>query len=179
MTRQVALLRGVNVGKAKRVAMADLRSLVEDLGFRDVRTVLNSGNVVYTSPRATPASAGASIEKALFQKLGVQSRVTVLDRAELAAAVDANPLAKTCDNHSRLLAFVLAGAGTRTKLTALAKRAWGKEKLALGARVAYAWCPNGFMDSPLREALDEALGDAATTRNWATMMKLDALVRSS
>lgn len=177
MSRQVALLRGVNVGRAKRVAMADLRSLVEDLGFRDVRTVLNSGNIVYTSPRTTPQAAGARIEHALADRLGVSSKVTVLDSQELSAVVDANPLAGVADNYSRLLLFVLASADVRAKLAAVAKRTWGKEKMALGTRVAYAWCPNGFLDSPLRQALDDALGDGVTTRNWATVLKLHELVK--
>jgi uncharacterized protein (DUF1697 family) len=179
MPCQVAFLRGINVGKAKRVAMADLREVVECLGFKDVRTVLSSGNVVYTCPRLAPQVAGARIHKALAEELGVSSRVIVLDDAELAAVIDANPLAKTCDNYSRLLAFVQADAQTPAALMALAKRTWGKEKLALGPRVAYVWCPNGFMESPLREALGDAVGDAMTSRNWATMLKLAALVTPS
>src|SRR5215471_18045832 len=90
-SRQVALLRGINVGKAKRIAMGDLRTLVEDLGFRDVRTLLNSGNVVYTSLRLAPAAAAARIESAIAKTLGVPSKVTVVDGAELAEIVAGNP----------------------------------------------------------------------------------------
>src|SRR4051794_32869155 len=68
--RQVALIRGINVGKAKRVAMADLRAALEDLGYTDVRTLLNSGNVVFTAGVA-PGKAAASIEKVLAGELGV------------------------------------------------------------------------------------------------------------
>lgn len=64
--RHVALIRGINVGRAKRVAMADLRALVEDLGYGDVRTLLNSGNVVFTSARRPPAKAAARIEEGLW-----------------------------------------------------------------------------------------------------------------
>src|SRR5207247_1514794 len=89
-SRQVALIRGINVGRAKRVAMADLRVLVEGLGYGDVRTLLNSGNVVFTTPRAAPGNAAARIEKALATELGVSARVTVLTAKELADAVSAN-----------------------------------------------------------------------------------------
>ena len=67
----VALLRGINVGRAKRVAMADLRSLVERLGYTDVRTLLNSGNVVFTSTSARSGGAEARIEAAIAARLGV------------------------------------------------------------------------------------------------------------
>src|SRR5262245_4461223 len=98
----IALLRGINVGKAKRVAMADLRKLVEGLGYRDVRTLLNSGNVVFTAPRAA-ANAAARIEKAMAADLGVSARVTVVTAAQLTAAVTGSPLGKVADDPSRFL----------------------------------------------------------------------------
>ena len=73
--RMVGLIRGINVGRAKRVAMADLRALVEGLGYGDVRTLLNSGNVVFTAPRTTTARAAARIEEGLATQLGVPARV--------------------------------------------------------------------------------------------------------
>src|SRR5262245_8002074 len=82
---QVALLRGINVGTAKRVAMADLRALVEGLGYGDVRTLLNSGNVVFSVPRTAKGDPAARIEKALAAKLGVSSRILVLRDPGLAA----------------------------------------------------------------------------------------------
>src|SRR5213593_3406061 len=91
--RQIALLRGINVGRAKRVAMADLRALVEGLGYADVRTLLNSGNVVFAATDGAKGAA-ARIEKALAAKVKVTARVTVISAEELAMAVRANPLAK-------------------------------------------------------------------------------------
>ena len=176
--RRVALLRGINVGRAKRVAMAELRALVEELGYRDVRTLLNSGNVVFTAPAAAHGDAAARIEQALVARLGVPSRVTVLTAAELAAAVAANPLLDVASNPSRLLVAFLADPADRQKLQPLTRQDWAPEALALGPRVAYLWCPPGVLASKLSEAVGRALGDAVTTRNWATVTKLHSLAEA-
>jgi uncharacterized protein (DUF1697 family) len=173
----VALLRGINVGRARRVAMADLRALIEGLGYRSAHTLLNSGNAVFTAKDA-PAKVGLRIEKALVAKLGVSSRVTVLTGAELAAVVKDDPIGRKVTNPSRYLVAFLAGETERTKLRPLAKQDWGKERLALGRRVAYLWCPEGFLESPMQAAVAKALGDAVTVRNWATTTKLEALAQS-
>src|SRR5262245_59517957 len=102
MPTLIALLRGINVGKAKRVAMSDLRKLVEKRGYSDVRTLLNSGNVVLKSSSADTAKASKRIEQALFDGTGVSARVLVVSAEELAAAVKENPLLKVADNPSRL-----------------------------------------------------------------------------
>ena len=82
-SRHVALIRGINVGRAKRVAMADLRALMESLGYGDARTLLNSGNIVFTAGREGPDRIRARIERAMAARLGVSARVTVLTAAEL------------------------------------------------------------------------------------------------
>ena len=171
----VALIRGINVGRAKRIAMADLRALVEDLGYRDVRTLLNSGNVVFTMPPGARGAADARIEKAMNARLAVPARVTVLTAAELASAVARNPLAKPARNPSLMLVAVFRSPGDRARLAPLAKRDWAPEALAIGPRVAYLWCPGGSIKGALWPAVEHALGDAVTTRNWATMTKLHAL----
>ena len=172
---QVALLRGVNVGAAKRVAMADLRALVEGLGFADVRTLLNSGNVVYSAPGVSPRAAAGRIQEALAARLGVSAQVVALTAAELTAAVAVNPLAAVADNPSRLLVAVIAGQTSRALLEPLTAQDWAPEALALGARVAYLWCPDGVVASRLSAAVARLLGDAVTSRNWTTMVKLQAL----
>jgi uncharacterized protein (DUF1697 family) len=175
--RQIALIRGINVGRAKRVAMADLRALVEDLGYSDVSTLLNSGNVVFSTPRATAGDAAARLEKAMRQRLGVSARVTVLTAAELAAIVTENPLLDVANNPSRLLVAVLRNPADRRKLEPLTKQDWAPELLAIGTRVAYLWSPDGVLASRLAEAVNRLLGDAVTARNWATTLKLYALAK--
>lgn len=172
--RRVALLRGINVGRAKRVAMADLRALVEGLGYGDVRTLLNSGNVVFTVPPARRADAGARIEQALAGTLGVSSRVTVLTARELATVLEENPFADA-DAPSRLLVAFLRNPPDRRRLTPLLDQQWGADRLGVGTRVAFLWCPDGILASRLLESVGRALGDAVTMRNWATVTKLDSL----
>jgi uncharacterized protein (DUF1697 family) len=178
MGRQVALIRGINVGKAKRVAMVDLRALVESLGYRDVRTLLNSGNVVFTAPGTGEAGAGPRIEAAMTERLGVSARVTVLTAAELAAAVAENPLLAVAGDPARLLVSVLSNPADRQRLEALARQDWAPEAFALGTRVAYLWCAGGILDSSLNAAVNRVLGDATTARNWATLTKLLALAEA-
>ena len=172
----VALLRGVNVGKAKRVAMADLRRVVEGLGYRDVATLLNSGNVVFTVPGKRAADPGPRIERALAEQLGLASRVTALTAAELATVLAENPLGEVADNPSRLLVAVFASAALRSRLAPLAEQDWAPEVLAVGSRAAYLWMPAGITDSRVAKALDRAVGDGQTARNWSTMLKLRALL---
>jgi uncharacterized protein (DUF1697 family) len=171
----VALLRGINVGRAKRVAMADLCATVEGLGCRDVRTLLNSGNVVFERKRAAPDSLGPGIEKALLKALGVSSRVTVLTVAELRAIVAENPLLEAAKDPSRLLVAVPQSAADLARLMPLRRHGWAPEALAVGKRAAYLACPGGIVKSPLVAAVGRRLGDAVTTRNWTTLSKLAAL----
>lgn len=174
---RVVLIRGINVGRAKRLAMADLRALVTELGYRDARTLLNSGNIVFTVPATARGDAGDRIEKAIAARLGVSARVTVLTAEELAAIVRKNPLGEVADDPSRLLVAVFNNPADRARLEPLAKEDWSPEALALGARVAYLWCAGGILQSRLAQAVGRALGDAVTSRNWTTMTKLHALAR--
>jgi len=178
MNLRIALIRGINVGRAKRVAMADLRKLLEDLGYRNVRTLLNSGNAVFEVPGTVRGDPASRVEAGLAKTIGVPARVTVLTSEELKAAVSKNPLEDLCDNPSRMSLAVLNDPKDRSRLTPLAKHDWTPEALALGARVAYLWCPGGVLKSRLGAELNRALGDAVTTRNWATLTKLHELAES-
>lgn len=172
----VALLRGINVGRAKRVAMAELRALVEALGHTRVRTLLNSGNVVFEGRRAPPARVARAIERAVAARTAVSSRVTVLTAADLEAVVRENTLAGISDDPSRLMVAVMAEPGAGAMIAPLLRQRWAPESLALGSRAAYLWCPSGIIESPLASAVERALGDGVTTRNWATIGRIRALV---
>lgn len=173
--RYIALLRGVNVGRAKRVAMADLRKLIGDLGYTEVRSVLNSGNVVFSGPAKPQEAVAAEIEEALVLKLGVAARTLVLDSEELAAIVAANPLLEVASDDARLLIFILGHHHAHAAIEALCRRDWHPGAVALGERAIYVWCPDGILDSAAAATLGKELGDATTSRNWATLGKLHAL----
>jgi uncharacterized protein (DUF1697 family) len=177
--RYIALLRGVNVGRAKRIAMADLRKLIEDLGYTEVRSVLNSGNVVFSGAARPQVEVAAGIEEALVLKLGVAARTLVLDGAELAAIMAANPLLDQAPDHARLVTFILSDPlsmpDTLQAIDTLCHQDWRPGALALGERAVYVWCPDGILDSAAAAALGKLLGDATTSRNWSTLRKLHAL----
>ncbi len=173
----LALFRGVNnVGAARRVAMADLRALFEGLGFRDVRTLLNSGNVVFSVPARGRGDLRVRIEKALASKLGLTSPVIILSADEVTAAVRDNPLSRIATNPSHLLVLVPPVPSDLGRLKPLLKEEWAPEVLALGKRVAYLWCAKGVARSPLWAATDRALERTGTMRNITTITKAAALV---
>jgi uncharacterized protein (DUF1697 family) len=177
--RHVALLRGINVGKAKRVAMADLRTLAEDLGFVEVATLLNSGNLVFRSPRTTAAAAARKLEAALKAATGIEARVLGLSAAELDEVVADCSLLQIATEHARLQAFVLADPAAGLAAAApLARQDWGADRLVLGRRAAYVWCAGGILESKLAAALGKALGDGATARNWSTILKIAAMANA-
>jgi len=179
-SKYVALLRGVNnAGKGTRVAMSELRSLFESLGFLNVRTVLNSGNVVFSAPNSRPEDVLARIEKALSAKLGINCPVILLSAEEVAAAVRDNPLYRIATNPSSFLVLVLRSPSDQARLKPLLKQRWSPEVLALGSRVAYLWCAKGVAKSPLWAAVERALERTGTARNITTMTKLIALIEDS
>lgn len=156
--------------------MADLREIFVDLGYQDVRTLLNSGNVAFSGARARADAEARRIEEAIAGRLRVTTRVTILSAREVAAAVDDNPLGRVADNPSRLLLWILEDAEVVARLQPLLTGQWKPDALALGGRVAYFWCANGISKSQLLAAASRVLRDAGTARNFATMTKLKALV---
>jgi uncharacterized protein (DUF1697 family) len=176
----VAFLRGVNnIGRGKRVRMAELRALFERLGFGGVRTVRNSGNVVFSSRATRARSLERRIEQALLEELEVGARVTVLAGDEVVAAVRRNPLARLANDPARCLLLVLPTAADREKLKPLLRERLAPERLALGPRAAYLWCANGVAASALWPRVDRALGGRGTARNLGTMRKLAELAGES
>src|SRR5688500_19506326 len=120
MPRYVALFRGINVGKAKRVAMADLRTLLGRLGYTDVATLLNSGNAVFTGKAEPVVRHAARIRDAVAKTLGVEAHVVVKSAKDIAAIVKGNALAAATDPSRLLVALVQddAGLGAVRKLAA-------------------------------------------------------------
>ena len=177
--RYLALLRGVNnIGAGKRVAMADLRVLFEGLGFTDVSTLGNSGNVVFAAPRGSRAELVSRIREALASRLALTVSLILLSASEVAAAVRGNPLAKAV-NPSHLLFLVPPRRSDLSRVRPLLEQRFAPERLALGTRVVYLWCANGVARSPLWAAADRALARTGTVRNMATFTKAMSIMEAN
>jgi len=176
MARYVALFRGINVGKAKRIAMADLRALLEKLGYREVATLLNSGNAVFTGPQQAASRHAAAIRAAVAKKLGVDALVVVKTQRELKGMLAENSLLKVATDHSRLLVAITQDVRPLAELGRLTRQTWDNERLQIGKFAAYLWCANGILESRAAVALLKDLADAGTTRNWATLNRIHALM---
>ncbi len=182
----VALLRGINLGGKNKVAMADLRALVTELGHTDVSTYIQSGNVLFTAAEAEAGADAATmaraISAAIAAKLGVTSPVVVVSREELAQIVAANPFPDEPDPR-RVHAVLLSeppGAELAGKLdAALAKSAakGSRDAIASIGRTLYLHTPDGFGNSDLAVGLMRVVsapkaGLTGTARNWATTTRL-------
>jgi uncharacterized protein (DUF1697 family) len=166
------LLRGINIGPRNRIAMPKLREVLEDAGFEDVATYVQSGNVVLSSTKKAEAVArecGRLIER----HFGLEIDVVTRTRAQLAKVVERDPLGKVATNPKRYQVSFLSGrapSGLRAKL----ERAQTEEEaFAIHGREVYAWHPEGVARSKLWALLaGKDLGVTATARNWTTVTKL-------
>jgi len=170
MTVYVALLRGVNVGGAKRLPMAELRSAVESLGHGSVATLLQSGNVVFTSD-AEPDSA--ALEEAIASATGVRAAVVLLTAAQLRTVADENPLRAVATDPSRATITFVEGAADALARPSDAELA--PEMVAFGPHAVYQWCPDGISKSRLPARFFASLGPTATARNLRTVDRLLAM----
>jgi uncharacterized protein (DUF1697 family) len=172
MKRQIVFLRGINVGGHRRVPMADLRALLERLGYDRVRTHLQSGNVVLES-KASPKALARAIEGGIADELGVDVEVFVRTRDELADVIARDPLGDVADNPSRYLVSFLSAKPDPARVREAAAVDVGPERFIVSGREIYAWHPDGVHASKLAKVLSERrLGVTATARNWNTVTKL-------
>ena len=176
MPRYVALFRGINVGKAKRIAMADLRGLLARLGFTGITTLLNSGNAVFDAPAEAPGKLAVRLRAAVAKQLGVDALVIIKSAQEVDGIIAGNALRQIAPDHSRLLVAMTNDARSLAALRSLAKASWGAEKVHVGKHAAYVWCADGILASKAAVALLKNLDETGTTRNWATLNKIHALM---
>lgn len=177
MPRFVVLLRGINVGRAKRVAMADLRALLSDVGYTDVRTLLQSGNAVVLGDDADPAGQATRIEAAITVRLGMDVRCVVRTGDELRAVVEGHPLAEVATDGSKMMALFLSATPDPRLLAAHDPVALDPDHVRLGDRVVYQWCPHGVLRAPaVGTFVERNLAVSVTGRNWNTVTKLAALL---
>jgi uncharacterized protein (DUF1697 family) len=179
MSDCIALIRGINVGRGNRVAMADLRAMMEDLGHTNVRTLLNSGNILFRSKRPNVDKIATSIATAINATCGFSSAVTVVTAQELDLIIDENPLLHVVDDHARHLVAFVTHPKHLVALRPMLEESWTPDALAITKRVAYLWCSSGLLDSQFLRAFSRKAGATVTTRNWTTVLKLQAAAKKA
>jgi uncharacterized protein (DUF1697 family) len=174
----VALLRAVNVAGHGIVSMATLRETVTGLGLRDVRTVLQSGNLVFGADRRPPASVERLLEQAIETRLNVRTDCLVRTAREWEALVADNPFPdEALRSPGRLIVMCLKTPAAAPALERLKAAQRGPETLRAAGRQLYIVYPDGVGRSRLTGAIIErTLGTRGTARNWNTVLKLAALV---
>ncbi|MBB5014898.1 DUF1697 domain-containing protein [Rehaibacterium terrae] len=170
MNTWIALLRGINVGSTRSLPMKSLIALIQSLGGEDVRTYIQSGNVVFRH-RDARRLAG-TLRDAIARECGFAPDVLVFDAARLRAIAAANPFPEADAAPTRVHVFFLAAPATAPDLDALERHRSGSERYVLGEHAFYLHTPDGFGKSRLAERAEKALGVAATARNWRTVSKL-------
>jgi len=174
MTTCIALIRGINVGRAKRMAMADLAHMFDGMGLKGVRTILNSGNVVFQARRPDVKDLARSIEGQIVKRFGFSAAVVVITAGDLAIIIEENPLPSVATDPSRYLVAFVSDPVNLSGARPLLEESFAPEHFAIGTKAAYLWCPNGIINSRLGPAFARLTADSATTRNWATVLKLQA-----
>jgi uncharacterized protein (DUF1697 family) len=173
-TRYVALLRGINVGKARQVDMPRLREVLTERGHAEVRTHLRSGNVILGS-RLGEEELAADVEQAIESEFGFAVPVVVRTGAEIAAVVAGDPFATVATDPARYLVTFLPRPPAPDRVDALPPVEGGGEYRVRG-RELYLWLPDGVANTPLAAwRWDRLLGVAGTGRNWNTVTKLAEL----
>ena len=169
---QILLLRGINIGPNKRIAMPELRALLSDAGFEDVQTYVQSGNVVLRSS-AKPAKVAARAEELIAERFGFDVDVVVRTAGELAEVVRLNPLSDVADNPKRYQVSFCDGEPAAAAVERAAAAGAPGERLVAIGRELYAWHPNGVGRSKMWTKLaGSGLGVRATARNWTTVTTL-------
>jgi uncharacterized protein (DUF1697 family) len=155
--------------------MAGLRSMLTDLGYADVATLLQSGNALFTTD-GSPATVAGAIEQRLHAELGLSVRCLVRGVGELRAAIEADPFAGVATDPARYVIAFLSEPPAANKVTTIDPAAFVPDEFRLLGREAYIWCPNGLRDTKFTAPFfEKRLGVVATARNWNTCRKLLAL----
>ncbi|RXS86486.1 DUF1697 domain-containing protein [Streptomyces sp. TM32] len=177
MSRQIALLRGINVGGHNSFPKARQLELAESLGLKEVSVLLQTGNIVFADPGTPPEETARMLHDRIAADLGLTVPVVVRTRDELAAAVAANPFpAAVPEPKSLHVTFLSAVPADTSRLDALHQAAFAPDQYRLIGRELYLWCPGGIGRSKLAETVGRVrLGVTATARNWNTVTKLLAL----
>jgi uncharacterized protein (DUF1697 family) len=173
MPRYVALLRSVNVAGHGRIAMNELRASFEGLGYTDVATYIQTGNVLFSTGSKSEANIAGAIEQRLAADFGDAPAVILRTVPELLRIGSASPYPKAGANASRHHVTFLASKPETKVLRALALPPSGRDELVVDGREVYVHTPDGYAETKYTGTfLERRLGVLSTTRNWNTVTKL-------
>ena len=177
MTRWIALLAGINVGGKTTVPMAELRKVFTELGYQQVQTYIQSGNVLFEADTDSEATLLKAIRPALSAAFGWDIEVLLRTLPELEAVLAGNPFADRQDDPTKLLVTFLAAKPAADRVAKLQPPPGETGELKLVGREIYLHTPDGYGKSKLNNAqLAKLTGVAATTRNWKSVGKLRELL---
>lgn len=174
MKTYISLLRGINVSGQKKIRMEELRSLFESLGFGEVRSYVQSGNVIFTSDLPDGAQIARLIEERIEETFGFKAPVLVREPADFARIVDSNPFISTGESdHKGHYVVFLYSPPTWEALGSLENPNGAGDAFAPGAQEIFLHTPGGFGKTKLdNNFFERKLGVTATTRNWKTVKTL-------
>ena len=176
MQTWIALLRGVNVGGKNILPMAKLRLDLESLKLRNVRTYIQSGNIVFDSAAKTTSPLAKKMAQMIELKYGFRPQLLILRREDLLSAIEANPFQAAVSDPKSLHFFFLAEPACASDREALDKAKKSTEQYKLIDRVFYLYAPEGIARSRLAANVDKHLDVVATARNYRTVEKLASMV---
>ncbi|PHS28780.1 MAG: hypothetical protein COA84_00510 [Robiginitomaculum sp.] len=175
MTVWVTLLRGINVGGHHRLPMQDLRDILDDLGLKDTKTYIQSGNAVFLGPSGDPAALGQKITNAIALKMGFAPFVFLIEKDAFDQAITDNPFMGQIKEDKHMHVAFLTQKPTKPDLGRLHNLASNGEEFHLGNVCFYLHAPAGIGRSKLAAKVDVALGVKTTARNWRSLMAIKAL----
>lgn len=176
MPTWIALFRGINVGGHNVLPMAELRSDLESLNLKNVRTYIQSGNVVFDSTAKSAASLAKRIARRTEEQHGFRPQLLLLSREDLLAAVESNPFPQAVANPKTLSFFFLAEPARDPDTKALDRAKTPSERYELTDGVFYLHAPDGLGRSKLAAGVERHLGVVTTARNYRTVEKLLSMV---
>ena len=176
MPTYIALLRGINVSGQKKIKMADLRTHLSELGYGNLQTYIQSGNIVFSSAEEDAAVLEGQIHEKIKEKYGFEVPVLVLQPEDFTAVLDRNPMQEERHDRKRLYVTFLASEPVPEKKAKLSELDYSPEEYVLDGKVIYFFSPTGYGRAKMNNNFfEQKLKVKATTRNWNTVNKLLAM----
>lgn len=167
----ISFLRGINVSGKNRIKIDELKDLYEAIGFRNIKTYIQSGNVIFTSKEQNIDDRGTAIKEQIRAKYGYNVEVFVRTPSELKKIIDSAPVADK--DISKFHVTFLSSVPSVSQLENIMKKKSETEFILIDKKTVYLYCPDGYGKTKLsNNFLEKKLNVSATTRNWKTVNKL-------